>query len=78
MCVKHIQTKEAKKGNIYTKEARAFAFELSSESSFYSIETLIESRLKPYPLLYICVCDLVRNNGLIFLRFQLKKVYFDR
>jgi len=31
--------------------ARGFAFELSSESSFYSIETLIESRKKTYPLI---------------------------
>lgn len=53
VCVKHIQRKEAKKGNLYL--ARAFAFELSSESSFYSIETLIESRLKPYPLIYVYV-----------------------
>lgn len=42
---------------IFVKAARGVAFELSSESSFYStfvIETLIESRLKPHPLFYVC------------------------
>lgn len=45
--------KKKQRREIFVKAARGVAFELSSESSFYStfvIETLIESRLKPHPL----------------------------
>jgi hypothetical protein len=58
---------------IFVKAARGVAFELSSESSFYStfvIETLIESRLKPHPFMYVNFPNLVLNTGLIFLPFK--------
>lgn len=59
---------------IFVKAARGVAFELSSESSFYStfvIETLIESRLKPHLfIMYVNFPNLVLNTGLIFLRFK--------
>ena len=58
---------------IFVKAARGVAFELSSESSFYStfvIETLkVDSSLTPY-FMYVNFPNLVLNTGLIFLRFK--------
>lgn len=39
---------------IFVKAARAVTFELSSFHSFFRLYFVIESRLKPHPLFYVC------------------------
>lgn len=73
----YFKQKKKQRREILVKAARRVAFELSSESSFYST-FVIESRLKPHPFMYVNFPNLVIWTDLFPFKFKRGSILIDR